>query len=292
MNRIVASVAHILFGMVLVLFTFQAVYGATQITCTITAKRAGSVKIEFEPNKTAGPQSGDLVDFKTMIQGMEVNAGQGKVTESGINHAWVKITKGRPKLKMIGNIHATGKSGPVEYVLDIEHFKFQHKKKWYRAGGAKLKMELQSGLKFKAQGQGYSARLPDKTLIQVEAVDQGWETTPLAVHHQLRREVAFSNSSINKCKTVWQDRMINVSTATCIASRAQCMETMSGETKHYFYFYASCGAKNFPRKNGLVEKYYTINFSDRSFFSKGAPPDQMGKSFLNALQSLSIEIKD
>jgi hypothetical protein len=292
MHFSIVSFGRFICCFLLAFFVFDTAHSAALISGTATAKEGEVVKVEFKPHKTVGPQKGDKVDFKTMMEGIEINAGQGKVTESKGNYAWVKIIKGRPRLKMTGIIHATGKPGPVEYVLDIEHFKFQHKQKWYRAGGAKLKMELQSGLKFKAQGQGYSARLPDKTLIQVESVNQGWEATPLAVHHQSGREVAFSNSSINKCTTVWQDRTINVSSATCIASRAQCMETMSGETKHYFYFYSSCRAKNFPRKNGLVENYYTINFNDRFSFSKGTPPDQMEKSFLNALQSFSVEIKE
>ncbi len=88
-----------------VLHTAQA---ATKISGTITAKRAGSVKVEFEPHKTVGPQNGDLVDFKTNIQDIEVNAGQGEVAESNPNFVWVIIARGKPNLKMTGIIQATG----------------------------------------------------------------------------------------------------------------------------------------------------------------------------------------
>ena len=86
----------------------SAAHGVTEITGTVTEKQTTSVKVEFKPHKTAGPKGGDRVDFKKIIQGLEVNAGQGEVTEVKGNFVWVRILNGRPNLKMIGAIAATG----------------------------------------------------------------------------------------------------------------------------------------------------------------------------------------
>lgn len=83
-------------------------FAAMAITGTVSEKLANSVKVEFKPHKTAVPKIGDLVDFKKIIKGFDVNAGQGEVTEIGEYFAWVKIEKGRPGLKMTGIITATG----------------------------------------------------------------------------------------------------------------------------------------------------------------------------------------
>ena len=58
-----------------IFFAVQAVQGATLITGIVIAKQDNSVKVEFKPHKTAGPKSGDKVDFKTVIQGFNVTAG-------------------------------------------------------------------------------------------------------------------------------------------------------------------------------------------------------------------------
>ena len=111
-------IVHVCFVAIMTVFILpSAAQSATQIIGTVTAKHADSVKVEFKPHKTAGPQSGDLVDFKTMIHEIEVNAGQGEVTESGSNFVWAKIKKGRPNLKTTGIIQATGKPLNIQTVL-------------------------------------------------------------------------------------------------------------------------------------------------------------------------------
>ncbi len=91
---------------------------STDIIGTITARREGTVSVEFKPNTKASPKLGDLVDFQTEIQDIEVDAGKGEVVEVNSSNVWVKVLKGRPHLKMSGIIHATGKPGTVEYLFN------------------------------------------------------------------------------------------------------------------------------------------------------------------------------
>jgi len=133
MKKIYKTIFQIFSFTILTIFVMQSIaYCKTEITGTVTSKRADSVKVEFAPHKTAGPKVGDKVDFKTMMQGLEVNAGQGEVTESESSSTWVKINKGHPNLKMTALIHATGKPGPVEYMLELEgkEFQIKGKTKW------------------------------------------------------------------------------------------------------------------------------------------------------------------
>jgi hypothetical protein len=105
------SFRQILSGLMLIFFMLQtSAYGATEITGTIIEKRAGSVKVEFEPHKTAAPQKGDRVDFKKLFKGYQAEAGHGEVMESGSGFVWVNISDNRPNLKMVGIIQATGTS--------------------------------------------------------------------------------------------------------------------------------------------------------------------------------------
>ena len=93
-------------------------YGATQITGTVTAKKADTIKLEFEPHNMIGPDIGDHVDFNTQVSGIDVNAGTGKVTIIGYDFVWIKATKGRPSLKMSGTILATGKQLSLIPILE------------------------------------------------------------------------------------------------------------------------------------------------------------------------------
>lgn len=80
--------------LVALFFLPPAVYSAIQITCTVTAKRANSVKVECKPHKTAGTRVGDRVAFKSRIKGLEVKAGQGEVTEVTPRSVGIKVMKG------------------------------------------------------------------------------------------------------------------------------------------------------------------------------------------------------
>jgi hypothetical protein len=267
---------------------YSAAFASIQITGTVTAKRAGSVKIEFKPHKTAGPQSGDLVDFKTMIQGIEVNAGQGEVTESETNFAWGKIIKGRPNLKMTAFIHATGEPGPVEYILDIEALRDKGK---VLIPSTKLSMELQSGLKFKTyDNSSYNTNLSGDTLLSVSLEAQGWGATPLDKHHRAHIDVRFKNNEDETSKVIWQEREVKGASAFCIASRAQRWEDY-GMVRNYFDFYASCKAKNFTGQSPESEPYFSFSLTDRYKWEGGNDSDHAETVFLNMLRSLAIEVQ-
>ena len=93
---------------VLLLLQSCIVLAATEITGTITAKRGDLVKVDFQPNKSAGPKVGDEVKFSYILSGFPVSAGTGKVTEVDGNTVWIKPAKNNLKLKMKAVIHATG----------------------------------------------------------------------------------------------------------------------------------------------------------------------------------------
>ena len=111
MIKIVNYSMQALCVLALVLFTLQSAYGMTEITGAVTEKRDNSVKVKFEPHKTAGPKVGDRVDFKKLFKGYEASAGHGEVTEIGAGFVWVKTSDNRPNLEMIGVIQATGLPG-------------------------------------------------------------------------------------------------------------------------------------------------------------------------------------
>ncbi len=277
------------FNVILVLlFLHSNAQGATQIFGIVTAKRANSVKVEFKPHKNAGPQEGDNVDFKTMVQGIEVNAGQGEVSEGESGSVWVKIKKGRPNLKMTASIHATGEPGPVEYILDIEALRLKGK---VLMPSAKLSMELQRGLKFKTYDNiSYNTKLSDDTSLSVSREAQGWGATPLDKHHRVHIEVKFKNDEYNISKVVWQEREVKGTSSFCIASRAQRRDDY-GIVKNYFDFYASCKAKSFSGQSPESEPYFSFSLTDRYNWEDGIDPDHAETVFLDMLRSLAIEIQ-
>jgi hypothetical protein len=85
----------------------------TVIAGTVVARRADSVKVEFERHKTVKPKSGDKVEFSTLLQGIKVGAGTGEVVEVDGEILWVKTSDDRPKPKMNAVIHATGTPSAV-----------------------------------------------------------------------------------------------------------------------------------------------------------------------------------
>jgi hypothetical protein len=111
MNSIPKTIFPICLLAILAMFTlYSTAFASTQITGTVTAKQAGSVKVEFEPYKTAGPKIGDRVDFIRIMDGFEVKAGKGEVVKVGSGFAWVRITRQPVKLKMTGIIALTENS--------------------------------------------------------------------------------------------------------------------------------------------------------------------------------------
>ena len=278
---------------IVLLALLQTAHAATAITGTVTAKRENTVQMKFELHETAGPTVGDNVEFSTSIKDIKVNAGMGSVTKVEVGTVWVDISKGHPNLKMTGIIQATGKPMPVEYLLDVEHFRFQAKKKWYRAGGAIIKLKLPPGLEFENwDSRDYSADFPDGSDLDIVTAHQGWESTPLKQHHQQQREIKFENRVGHACKTIWEDREITGVAATCIASRAQCVNSSVPPAYDYFKLFASCKAAYFPNSNDLVEQYYTVFLTDIYERKNTSTPDKAEKGFMNALHTLSIKIKE
>jgi len=113
MNKLFTSFIMILCGLSLTTFSVQTVHGMTEITGTVVARQAGSVKVEFTQHKVAEPKSGDTVEFSTLLQGIKVGAGTGEVTEVDGETVWVKISDDRPKPKMSAVIQATGTQSAV-----------------------------------------------------------------------------------------------------------------------------------------------------------------------------------
>ena len=81
-------IVHVCVITLLTVFILPAAgQSATQITGTVTAKRADSVKVEFKPHETAGSQKGDRVDFMKVMEGFEVKA-QSRFTLSRGDVIW------------------------------------------------------------------------------------------------------------------------------------------------------------------------------------------------------------
>ena len=86
---------YLLVSIITVVLLLQpcTVPAATEITGTITAKRGDTVKVEFQPHKTAGPKVGDEIKFSYILSGFPVSAGTGKVTEVTADSVWIKPEK-------------------------------------------------------------------------------------------------------------------------------------------------------------------------------------------------------
>jgi hypothetical protein len=203
---------------ILTVFIMQSVaYCKTEITGTVTAKRADLVKVEFKPHKTAGPKVGDKVDFKTIMQGLEVNAGQGEVTESESSSTWVKIKKGRPNLKMTALIHATGKPGPVEYTFEFEGSEDQISGKTYWEPGWVFRFKSVSTLT-KSQG-GKQLAFPEGGILNRPRINWG-EFRNLQKTHREDRESWIDTHRANEVQVVWRDRKVQGLNTAFLVSQA------------------------------------------------------------------------
>lgn len=82
---------------------------ATELQGTVTAKKNGALQVSFPANNSSGPQKGDDVAFSLEMQGIEINAGTGKVSEVGQGFVWVDHLTGNANLNHHAVIQATGK---------------------------------------------------------------------------------------------------------------------------------------------------------------------------------------
>jgi len=99
---------------------FSVAHGAGKLSGTVTEKQGDKVKVDFKSNESLAPDRGDKVDFITLMEGIEVKAGQGQVVEVGSGFVWVKIIRKPVRLKMNGIIHATGEVA-IEVRLDQKY---------------------------------------------------------------------------------------------------------------------------------------------------------------------------
>lgn len=101
-------------AVLLVLAAAWAEAPGTEIPGSVTARREGAVRVSFEPRADVVPAVGDAAAFKTLIQGIEVDAGRGEVVEVEPASAWVRVSSVRPALGNQVLIRATGRPAPKE----------------------------------------------------------------------------------------------------------------------------------------------------------------------------------
>ncbi len=122
-----ASFLNIFMLMIIILLFLQtsSLFSAAVITGTVIAKNGDSLKVKFQPHETAVPKSGDKVDFYLEMEGLNVEAGTGSVTEVEEKNVWVQTSDERPDLKMNVVIYATG-SGEIENIVEENNTPPQH----------------------------------------------------------------------------------------------------------------------------------------------------------------------
>lgn len=86
---------------------------AADLLGTVTARKNGALMVSFSTDETSAPQIGDEVSFSLLLQGIEIDAGSGKVAEIGTGFAWVEQLTGNPNLNHSALIHATGQPLPA-----------------------------------------------------------------------------------------------------------------------------------------------------------------------------------
>jgi hypothetical protein len=101
-----ALLVSIFFCILPICWTPQVI--AAEIQGTVTARKNGALRVTFAADQTSCPQKGDRVDFSLFLQGIEVDAGIGKVAEAGADFAWVDHLTGNADLHHLALIHATG----------------------------------------------------------------------------------------------------------------------------------------------------------------------------------------
>jgi hypothetical protein len=299
-------IKYFLITMLTVLVLPAAAQSATKITGTVTAKQAGTVKVEFKPHKTAGPRVDDLVDFKTTMQGLEVNAGQGKVTKASANYAWVKVVKGRPNLKMEAVIHATGQPGPQEYCFRTKGYRQADDHHGWPA--ADIKLELQPGLVFENEanlGVRFVSRFPigkdgqafGKIVVGQSNMGQflmEMESETLPMNHKRVELIRFAEggSLSRKVKFIWSNRTLSGIAAKCISSCADVNITISGNKSYYREFFATCSAGTPLGNSHGLEPLFTLELVISYPDGKILNENHWEKIFLHAMESLSIKFKE
>ncbi len=279
----------------LTIFILQSVsYGATQITGTVTARKGDSVKVEFEPHKTAGPKIGDRVDFKKIMQGIEVTAGNGEVKETSSGFVWVKIQKKPVKLDMIGVIQATGSPGPTAYFLDLPGVDIKSQGQVLINPGARFDFRFAKGLHITVDEPITEIRFPSGHSLSYEFIPPRGD---IMKTHRESRETMFSkywgpdDPYEDTYEFVWKDKEIQGKNSEFIVSqviKTTKTKNSSLPPEREQYFLITCEAPLPADKNNYTKLFWNfkLDLSDddynRSYWEK---------VILDIFQSASVTLK-
>ena len=149
---------------VIFLFLLQTtnIYGAVQIDGTVIGKRDDSVYVKFQSHPKARPVVGDKVYFSINHDGLNIEAGEGKIIETESTRVWVQTNDARPDLKMKAVIHATGSvstppqpaASDTKQDLDVEG-QFEMAKKYHFGHGVPVDKETAFKWYYKAAVRGH-----------------------------------------------------------------------------------------------------------------------------------------
>lgn len=103
--------AMILFSCFQVTFVYEVI--AANLQGTVTARKNGALMVSLTTDGASAPNTGDEVSFSLVLQGIEIDAGSGKVAEVGAGFVWVNQLTGNPDLNHSALIHATGQPLPT-----------------------------------------------------------------------------------------------------------------------------------------------------------------------------------
>ena len=87
---------------------------AVDLQGKVTARKNGSLMVSCSTDGAIRPEPGDEVAFSLLMQGIEVHAGTGKISEIGEGFVWVNQLTGKANLNHRAVIHTTGQPLPAE----------------------------------------------------------------------------------------------------------------------------------------------------------------------------------
>ena len=271
---------------VLVVLQIPTAFAATAITGTVTSKKADTVNVEFRPLENAAPAVGDRVDFKTTMKGLEVNAGQGEVTESTSGSARVRITKGRPGLDVTAIIYATGQPGPVDYIYEYEGMVLQFQGKHILYPGIIIKftsaeIDNNHSKEFWLFKDGNILAHPDPGPMPM--------STLLQNHHEAVKQLVEQYKEYgDSTKVVWRDRKINGINTTFHVAQVIIKGHSVGYSQRFII--------TFPQPPGTPPRGYTyrgrswdMRFYKNDHYDNKFNPVNSEKHLFKILKTMSVE---
>ncbi len=91
---------------------YQAAIAQAELAGTVTQTRDGAVRVRYEADNGIAAAIGDAVRFTMTMDGFELDAGAGEVSESSEGHVWVAVSDSRVQVGMLAVIQATGTDEP------------------------------------------------------------------------------------------------------------------------------------------------------------------------------------